>query len=143
MTAQADKFYLHIIPVEKSLNIQRCSFTPAVLDQLKLLVGDRSGQCYVEMTRGYFYKQPLFVIAADDSFANKGWPVCAVINKRWFRGALVILAERPRDPAAPPLQGETCTDGLTTEECDEASRWISGPPGTPWLKWVFKNRAHY
>ena len=112
-------------------------------DQLPVLVGDRSGTCTVEMTRRYFRNHPLFVIAADDSFANKGWPVCAVINDRWFRGALVVLAERTVDPAGPPLQGETFLDGLTAEECKEASSFIGAPPGTPWPKSVFKNRSRY
>ena len=143
MPAPADKFFVHVTPVEKSLHIERVSFFPAVLDQLPVLVGDRSGSCTVEMTRRYFRDRPLFVIAADDNFANKDWPVSAVINDRWFRGALVVLAERSRDPAGPPLQGDTFLDGLTTEECDEASRWISGPPGSPWPKWVFKNRSRY
>ena len=62
--------------------------------------------------------------SADDNFGNKDWPVCAVINDRWFRGALVILAERSRDPAGPPLQGDTFLDGLTEAECKEASPYI-------------------
>ena len=144
MAGSVDKFFLHVIPVEKSLNIQRCPFSPAVLDQLPVLVGDRSGKCDVEITRRYFRNQPLFVIAADDNFADKGWPVCAVINNRWFRGALVVLAERNRDPADPPLQGETFLDGLTADECDEAARWIGGPPGTPWQSLLpRRNRVRY
>ena len=137
------KFYLHVTPVEKSLHIERCPFSPAILDQLPVLVGDRSGQCDVEITRRYFRNQPLFVIAADDNFANKGWPVCAVINNRWFRGALVVLAERTVDPADPPLQGETFLDGLTAGECDEASSFIGGPPGISWSLLPRRNRVRY
>ena len=61
MAAPADKFFLHVTPVEKSLSIERVSFSPAVLDQLPVLVGDRSGQCHVEITRRYFRNHPLFV----------------------------------------------------------------------------------
>jgi len=144
MAVTADKFFLHVIPVEKSLHVERVSFSAAVLDQLPVLVGDRSGQCDVEITRRYFRNQPLFVIAADDNFADKGWPVCAVINNRWFRGALVVLAERNRDPADPPLQGDTFLDGLTADECDEATRWIGGPPGTRWQSLLpRRNRVRY
>src|SRR5580658_3518494 len=132
MATTDDKFYLHITPVEKSISIERRPFSAAVLDQLPVLVGDRSGNCIVGMTRRSFRHQPLFVIAADDNFANKGWPVCAVINDRWFRGALVVLAERTVDPAGPPLLGETFLDGLTADECKEASSFIGAPPGTPW-----------
>ena len=90
-----------------------------------------------------------FVIAGDDNFANKGWPVCAVINDRWFRGALVIalrrsLAERTVDPAGPPLQGETFLDGLTADECKEASSFIGARPGTPWQSLLpRRNRVRY
>jgi hypothetical protein len=125
MAVTADKFFLHVTPVEKSLHVERRPFFPAVLDQLRPLVGDRSGQC------------------ADDNFANKGWPVCAVINDRWFRGAFVVLAERSRDPAGPPLQGDTFLDGLTADECDEATRWISGPPGRR-IQWPTpRNRVRF
>ncbi len=144
MAVTADKFLLHVIPVKKSLHVERVSFSAAVLDQLPVLVGDRSGQCDVEITRRYFRNQPLFVIAADDNFGGKDWPVTAVINNRWFRGALVVLAERNRDPADPPLQGDTFLDGLTAEECDEATRWIGGPPGTPWQSLLpRRNRVRY
>jgi hypothetical protein len=144
MAAPADKFFLQVTPVEKSLTIVRCPFSGLTTDQLRFLVGDRSGNCIVEMTRRYF-PNPLFVIAGDDNFADKGWPVCAVINDRWFRGALVVLAERSRDPAGPPLRGGTFPDGLTAQECDEASRWIGAPPGTPWPKSVLprRNRVRY
>jgi hypothetical protein len=143
MAVTADKFFLRVTPVEKSLHVERRPFFPAVLDQLRPLVGDRSGQCDVEITRRYFRNQPLFVIAADDNFANKGWPVCAVINDRWFRGAFVVLAERSRDPAGPPLQGDTFLDGLTADECDEATRWISGPPGRR-IQWPTpRNRVRF
>jgi len=143
MAGSDDKFFLHITAVPQSIGIERRPFSAAVLDQLPLLVGDRSGKCDVEITRRYFRNQPLFVIAADDNFANKGWPVCAIINDRWFRGALVVLAERNRDPAGPPLQGDTFLDGLTAEECDEASRWIGGSPKRRWPKEVFKNRSRF
>jgi len=143
MAGSDDKFFLHVTPIEKSLHVERVSFSAAVLDQLPGLVGDRSGHCHVEITRRYFRNQPFFVIAADDNFANKGWPVCAIINDRWFRGALVVLAERTVDPAGPPLQGDTFLDGLTAEECDEASRWIGGAPKRRWPKEVFKNRSRY
>jgi hypothetical protein len=144
MAVTADKFFLHVIPVEKSLHVEQVSFSAAVLDQLPVLVGDRSGQCDVEITRRYFRNQPLFVIAADDNFGGKDWPVCAVINNRWFRGALVVLAERNRDPADPPLQGDTFLDGLTADECDEATRWIGGPPGTRWQSLLpRRNRVRY
>jgi hypothetical protein len=142
MAAPADKFFLHVTPVEKSISIVRCPFVGLASDQLRFLVGDRSGNCQVEITRRYF-RDPLFVIAADDNFANRGWPVTAIINDRWFRGTLVVLAERTVDPAGPPLQGETFLDGLTAEECDEASRWIGAPPGTPWPKGVFPRRTRY
>ena len=143
MPAPADKFYLHVTPAEKSLNIVRCPFSPAVLDQLPLLVGDRSGQCDVEITRRYFRNHPLPVIAADDNFANKSWPVTAVINDRWFRGALVVLAERTLDPAGAPLQGETFLDGLTAEECQEASRCIGAAPGLLRPSWPWPRRTRY
>jgi hypothetical protein len=145
MAVTADKFFLHVIAVPKSLHIERHPFSPAVLDRLPGLVGDRSGQCDVEITRRYFRNHPLFVIAADDNFTNKGWPVCAIINDRWFRGALVILAERAVDPAGRPLQGATYLDGLTSAECDDASSFIGAPPGTPWPKSVFprRNRVRY
>jgi len=145
MAVTADKFFLHVTPVEKSLHIERVSFSAAVLDQLPVLVGDRSGNCTVEITRRYFRNHPLFVIAADDNFADKEWPVCAVINNRWFRGALVVLAERNRDPADPPLQGDTFLDGLTADECKEASSFIGAPPGTPWPKSLLprRNRVRY
>ena len=145
MAVTADKFFLHVTPVEKSLHVERVSFSPAVLDQLPVLVGDRSGNCTVEITRRYFRNHPLFVIAADDNFASKGWPVCAVINDRWFRGALVVLAERNRDPASPPLQGDTFLDGLTADECKDASSFIGAPPGTPWSKSLLprRNRVRY
>ena len=144
MAAPAYKFFLHVIPVEKSFHIERVSISAAILDQLPSLVGDRSANCTLEITRRYFRNQPLFVIAADDNFADKGWPVCAVINNRWFRGALVVLAERNRNPADPPLQGDTFLDGLTADECDEAARWIGGPPGTPWQSLLpRRNRVRY
>ena len=145
MTTPVDKFFLHVTPVEKSISIERCPFSGLTSDQLRFLVGDRSGNCTVEMTRRYFRNHPLFVIAADDNFANKGWPVTAVINDRWFRGALVVLAERTVAPAGPPLQGETYLDGLTAEERDEASSLIGAPPGTPWPKSVLprRNRVRY
>jgi len=46
-------------------------FSAVILDQLPLLLGDRSGHCHVEVTRCYF-RNPVFVIAGDDNFANKG-----------------------------------------------------------------------
>ena len=73
----------------------------------------------------------MFVIAGDDNFANKGWPVTTIINERWFRGALVILAERNRDPLGRPFLGETFLDGLTADECKEVSSSIALPPGAP------------
>jgi hypothetical protein len=84
MAVPTNKFFLHVKPVEKSLHIERCMFSSAILDQLPALVGDHSGNCTVEMTRRYFRNNPLFVIAGDDNFANKGWPVCAIINDRWL-----------------------------------------------------------
>ena len=104
MADPPDKFFLHVTPIEKSISIERCAFSAAVLDQLALLVGDRSGHCHVEVTRRYF-RNPVFIIAGDDNFANKGWPVTTIINERWFRGALVVLAERNRDPAGRPFLG--------------------------------------
>jgi hypothetical protein len=143
MAVTADKFYLHVTAVPNSIGIERRPFSAPVLDQLPLLVGDRSGHCDVEITRRYFRNQPLFVIAADDNFANKGWPVTAILNDRWFRGALVVLAERTVDPAGPPLQGETFLDGLTAEECKEASSFIGGPPGISWSLLPRRNRVRY
>jgi len=129
MAVTADKFYLHVTAVPNSLGIERRPFSATVLDQLPSLIGDRSGHGLAAITRRYFRDQPLFVVAADDNFGNKDWPVTAVINDRWFRGALVVLTERSHDPAGPPLQGDTFLDGLTAEECDEATRRIGGPPG--------------
>ncbi len=140
MAAPADKFFLHVIPMETSLHIERVSFSAAILDQVPSLVGDRSGNCTMEITRRYFRNQPLFVIAADDNFGGKDWPVTAVINNCWFRGALVVLAERNRDPADPPLQGDTFLDVLTADECKEASSFIGAPPGTPWPKSLLPRR---
>ena len=71
MAGPADNFFLHVTPVEKSISIERRTFSATVLDQLPLLVGDRSGHCHVEVTRRYF-RNPVFVIAGDDNFANKG-----------------------------------------------------------------------
>ena len=90
-----DKFYLHLTAVPESLNNERRPFGNLTFADLPLLIGDRSGYGHVEITRRYFRSQPLFIIAADDNFSNKDWPVTAVINDRWFRGALVVLAERP------------------------------------------------
>jgi hypothetical protein len=143
MAVIADKFFLHVTAVPDSLGIERRPFSTAVLDQLPSLVGDCSGTCIVGMTRRYFRSNPIFVIAADDNFGGKDWPVTAVINARWFRGTLVVLAERSRDPAGPPLQGDTFLDGLTADECDEATRWISGPPGRR-LNWPTpRNRVRF
>jgi hypothetical protein len=134
-----DKFYLHVTAVPQSLGIERLPFSNLTLDHLPPLVGDRSGTCTVELTRLYF-PNPLFVIAGDDNFTNKDWPVTTVINDRWFRGALVVLAERTVDPAGPPLWGETFLDGLTEAECKEASPYIKLPPGAPRPKWPFPRR---
>ncbi len=144
MAVTADKFYLHVTAVPNSLGIERRAFSAAVLDQLPSLIGDRSGHGLAAITRRYFRDQPLFVVASDDNFGNhKDWPVTAVINDRWFRGALVVLAERNRDPAGPPLQGDTFLDGLTAEECDEATRRIGGPPGRR-LNWPKpRNRVRF
>jgi hypothetical protein len=143
MAGPADKFYLHITAVPQKFCLERRPFGSLTFVDLPPLIGDRSGHGYVEITRRYFRNQPLFVIAADDNFSNKDWPVTAVINDHWFRGALVVLAERSRDPAARPLQGDTFLDGLTVDECDEAIRWISGPPGRP-LNWpVPRNRVRF
>lgn len=139
MTGSPDKFFLHVTPVEKNISIERCAFSAAVLDQLPLLVGDRSGHCHVEVTRRYF-RNPVFVIAGDDNFANKGWPVTTIINERWFRGALAVLAERNRDPSGWPFLGETFLDGLTAEECKEASPYIALPPGAPRPKFPYPPR---
>ena len=128
MAAPADKFFLHVTPVEKSISVERRPFFAAILDQLPFLVGDQSGHCHVEITRRYF-RDLRFVIAADDNFAAKGWPVTCVINERWFRGALVVLVERNRDPAGRPFIGETFLDGLTAEECNVASPYLGFPPG--------------
>jgi hypothetical protein len=61
MAVTADKFYLHVTAVPNSIGIERRAFFAAVLDQLPGLVGDRSGNCDVEITRRYFRNQPLFV----------------------------------------------------------------------------------
>lgn len=144
MAVTADKFFLHITTVSNRLGIERCPFSAVILDQLPSLIGDRSGHGLVEITRRYFRDQPLFVVAADDNFGHhKDWPVTAVINNRWFRGALVVLVERNRDPAGPPLQGNTFLDGLTADECGDATRWIGGPPGRR-LNWQHpRNRVRF
>jgi hypothetical protein len=143
MAVTADKFYLHVTAVPNSLGIERRPFGSLTFADLPPLIGDCSGHGQVEITRRYFRNQPLFVIAADDNFGNKDWPVTAVINDRWFRGALVVLAERSRDPAGPPLQGDTFLDGLTADECDDAIRWIGGPPGRR-LNWPTpRNRVRF
>ena|ERR1700683_1117982 len=141
MAIAADKFYLHVTAVPNSLGIERRAFSAVVLDQLPSLVGDQSGSSHVEITRRYFRDLP-FVIAANDNFDTKGWPVTSVINDRWFRGALVVLVERNRDPAGRPFIGDTFLDGLTAAECAEASRWIGGPPGP--RKWPQpRNRVRF
>lgn len=66
--------------------MERRALSAAVLDQLSSLVGDQSGCAQVAITRRYFRDLP-FVIAADDNFETKGWPVTSVINDRWFRCA--------------------------------------------------------
>ena len=142
MAGSADKFFLHVTAVPKSIGIERRPFSVAVLDQLPSLVGDQSGHAQVEITRRYFRNLP-FVIAADDNFSTKDWPVTSVINDRWFRGALVVLIERNRDPAGRPFIGDTFLDGLTAEECDDATRRIGGPPGRR-LDWPTpRNRVRF
>ena len=142
MAVTATKFYLHVTAVPNSIGIERRAFSPAVLDQLPSLVGDQSGSSQVEITRRYFRDLP-FVIAADDNFETKGWPVTSVINDRWFRGALVVLIERNRDPAGRPFIGDTFLDGLTAEECGDATRRIGGPPGRR-LNWPTpRNRVRF
>jgi hypothetical protein len=139
MAGSADKFFLHVTAVPKSIRVERRPFSGLTLDQLRLLVGDQLGDCHVEVTRRYF-RNPLFVIAGDDNFANKGWPVTTIIHERWFRGALVILTERNRDPAGRPFLGETFLDGLTAEECKEVSPYIAFPPGAPRPKFPYPPR---
>jgi hypothetical protein len=142
MAVTADKFYLHVTAVPHSIGIERRAFSAPVLDQLRSLVGDQSGSSHVEITRRYFRDLP-FVIAADDNFDTKDWPVTSVINDRWFRGALVVLVERNRDPAGRPFIGETFLDGLTAAECDDATRRIGGPPGRR-LDWPTpRNRVRF
>jgi hypothetical protein len=127
MTSSTYKFYLHVTLVPKSISIERRPFSDRALDQFRLLIGDKSGHCHVEITRRLF-ANPLFVIAADDNFNNKRWSVTTVISDRWFRGAVVILAERNRDPEGRSFIGDTFLDGLTEDECNEASRYIAPPP---------------
>jgi hypothetical protein len=79
-------------------------------------------------------------LPVDDNFANKGWPVTTIINERWFRGALVVLAERNRDPAGRPFLGETFFDGLTADECKEVSPDIAFPPDAPRPKFPYPPR---
>jgi len=133
MTTSTDKFYLHVTAVPKSISIERRPFSGITIDQLRPLIGDQSGHCHVEITRR-LTSNPLFVIVADDNFNNKGWPVTTSINECWFRGAVVVLAERNRDPVGRPFIGDTYLDGLTAEECDEATSWIGLPPNArpPW-----------
>jgi hypothetical protein len=138
MPVTEPKFYLHVVNVNETV---RCPFSSLTLDQLRPLVGDRSGNCYVGISRSYFRGNPIFVIAADDNFGSKDWPYTAIINDRWFRGAIVILAERPVDPDSKPFQGETVLDGLTAEECKEASRWISAGPGADRPKFPYPPRS--
>jgi hypothetical protein len=110
--------------------IEHHPFSGLTLDQLRPWVGDRSGRCLVGLTRGYFLN-PLFIVAGDDDFGSKSWPVATIINDRWFRGALVVLAERSRDPAGWSLHGETFLDGLTADECKEVLPFIELSPGAP------------
>jgi hypothetical protein len=140
MDTSVDKFFLHITAVPKSIKIERRPFSTLTIDELRPLIGDQSGHCHVEITRRYF-RNPVFVIAADDNFNSKGWPVTTVINERWFRGALVVLAERNRDPADRPFIGETFLDGLTEDECKEVSPYIGLPPDAPRPKLPFYPRS--
>lgn len=118
------KSYLHVT----GSGIERRPFSGLTLDDLPPLVGDRSGDGIVGLTRCYF-PNPVFVIAADDDFGDKDWPVTALINGHPFRGALVVLAERTVDPDGPPLSGDTFLDGLTARECQQALRSIQPPAG--------------
>lgn len=128
------KFFLHVTPAAQQLAVERVPFSGLTHDQMRPLVGDRSGNCIIGISRRYFRGHPAFTIVADDDFANQGWPVSAIINDRWFRGAFLVLAERPDQPLL---------DGLTADECSDARRLIGGPPGRRWPKEVFRNRSRY
>jgi hypothetical protein len=106
----------------------------AVVAGLGLLSSSIATMMAVGLTRLYF-SHPFFIVAGDDDFGRKTWPITAIISSRFFRGALVVLAERSRDPAGRPLHGETFLDGLTAEECKEASPYIRPPPGAPRPPW--------
>jgi hypothetical protein len=108
--------------------VERRPFSGLTLDDLPPLIGDRTGKCHLALTRCYF-ASPVIVIANDDDYDSTDWPVSAVINDHPFRGALVILAERSVDPAAPPLAGDTFLDGLTARECKEVTLAIQPPEG--------------
>jgi hypothetical protein len=106
--------------------IERRPLSGLPLEQLQRMVGDRSGQCRLALTRCYF-ANPVILIAHDDDYDSTDWPVLAVINDHPFRGALVILAERSVDPDAPPLSGDTFLDGLSARECKEVLLAIKPP----------------
>jgi hypothetical protein len=110
--------------------VERRPFSGLTLDQLQRMVGDRSGHCHLALTRCYF-ANPVLLIAHDDDYDSTDWPVLAVINDHPFRGALVILAERSVDSAAPPLSGDTFLDGLTARECQEVLLAIKPPEDVP------------
>jgi hypothetical protein len=123
-----EKFYLFVVED----GIERYTYEGLTLDDLQNMVGNRTGECKLDLTFRYF-PNPVFLIANDDDFANTDWPVVAVINKVEFQGAIVILAERRVDPNGPPE--ETFLDGLTATECREALRYIKPPPGFPPLRY--------
>src|SRR5271154_63872 len=70
----------------------------AVVSGLGLLSSSIATMMAVGLTRLYF-SNPFFIVAGDDDFGRKTWPIIAILSSRFFRGALVVLAERSRDPA--------------------------------------------
>lgn len=71
MITSANKFYLHVTAVPKSVGIERHPFTNLIIDQLRPLIGDQSGHCHVEIIQRLF-TNPIFVIAVDDNFTSMG-----------------------------------------------------------------------
>lgn len=129
MPKREAKFYLYVTED----GIERYPFFDGLnLDDLQNMVGNRTGQCRLGLTFRYF-PNPVFLIANDDDFAITDWPVTAVVNRRQFQGAFVVLADRIV-PNGPPE--ERFLDGLSVNECRQALRFIKPPPGAPPLPYL-------